>query len=148
MFNINKLIQKHASGHMFKHKSFRKSGRKWTEEGPGEIQWKAPTPEPPEEKSAIYWKGAEGLPEGSTLCTWEWLLTQNPNPTKRHNFLFCTAADLAQGVVGQKISYLLKRQCNKCKRPGYQGATKTKQKTLQTPTNKNFFVFFCWRLLG
>ena len=58
MFNINKLIQKHASGHMFKQKSFRKSGRKWTEEGSGEIQWKAPTPE---EKSAIYWKRGRGL---------------------------------------------------------------------------------------
>ena len=70
----------------------------------------------------------------NTLCTWEWLLTQNPNPTKRHNFLFCTAADLAQGVVGQKISYLLKRQCNNCKRPGYQGATKQGNNTPQHKT--------------
>ena len=34
------------------------------------------------------------------------------------DIFFCAAADLARGVVGQKISYLLKRQCNNCKRSG------------------------------
>ena len=46
---------------MFKQKSFRKSGRKWTEEGSGEIQWKAPTPEKGE--CHILKKGAEGFGE-------------------------------------------------------------------------------------
>ena len=53
---------------MFKQKPFHKSGREWTEEGSGEIQWKAPTPE--EKKKLYIGKRQNALvkPEGSTYA--------------------------------------------------------------------------------
>ena len=128
---------------MFKHKSFRKSARKWNRRGP---RWNP--------MESTYARAARGekchiLERGRGLTRRQHPLymrmapdTESKTPRSVTIFLFCTAADLAQGVVGQKISYLLKRQCNKCKRPGYQGATKTKTKNTANTQQKNFFCFF------
>ena len=47
---------------------------------------------------------------------------------------FCAAADLARGLVGQKISYLLvERKCNNCKKPRYHGSPKQEK----SPNNQH-----------
>ena len=55
----------------------------------------------------------------------------------------CAAADLARGIVGQRISYLLKKQCKNCKSSGYRVVNK---KHKQTPKQKTTSVFASRRL--